>query len=396
MEVFPPEQIGTVQSMYGLGVIVGPALGPTLGGWIVDNANWHWIFYINLPIGIVATIFAWLFMHDSGYARKMQGKIDLIGIALMAVGLGSLQLLLENGQKDGWFDSNYIIGLTVCSILALSAFVYWELTIEHPVVNLRVLRHRGFAMGVLFGTMLGFALFGGMFILPVFLQQMQHYSALQTGLLMLPSAVATGLVMPITGRLLKSIPPRWLIACGVIGMSASMLILCTLTTDTGAEVLFWPLILRGVAMGGIWVPLTLATLSVLRGQEIAEGSSMYNLMRQVGGSIGIAVMTTFLTRRVIFHRAVLIEHITVYQHATQQRLAILTAMFMSKGAAAPVAAHRALALLENIVSGQAAILAYEDVFLLMGLIFLSTLVLLLFFEKGAPQAKEEAAMEVVE
>lgn len=390
MEIFPPEQLATVQSFYGLGVIVGPALGPTLGGWIVDNSSWHWIFYINLPIGIVATIFTWTFMHDSKYARKLQGKIDLIGIALLACGLGSLQLLLENGQKDGWFESTYICGLTVCAALALGAFIWRELTIEHPVVNLRVLRHRGFAMGVLFGTTLGFALFGGMFILPVFLQQMQHYSALQTGLLMLPSAIATALVMPITGKLLKRISPPWLIACGVIGMSVSMLILCTLTADTGADVLFWPLILRGVAMGGIWVPLTLATLGVLRGHEIAEGSSLYNLSRQLGGSVGIAVMTTFLTRRIIFHRAMLIDHLSVYQAATHQRLAGMQAMLMSKGASAPVAAQQALTLLDYTVRGQASILAYEDVFLLMGLIFLATLVLLFFFEKGRTQKKESA------
>ena len=396
MEIFPPEQLAMVQSIYGLGVIVGPALGPTLGGWIVDNSNWHWIFYINLPIGIVATLFTWAFMHDSGYARKIQGKIDLIGIALMAIGLGSLQLLLENGQKDGWFDSNYISGLAVCAVLALGAFVWRELTIEHPVVNLRVLRHRGFAMGVIFGTMLGFALFGGMFILPVYLQQMQHYTALQTGLLMFPSAIATALIMPFTGRLLKIVSPRWLIACGVIGMTASMLMLCTLTADTGVNVLFWALIVRGIAMAGIWVPLTLATLAVLQGPEIADGSSLYNLTRQLGGSVGIAAMTTFLARRITFHRAVLIDHLTVYQVATHQRLAGMQAMFMSKGASAPAAAKQAMALLEYTVRGQASILAYEDIFLVMGLIFLSTLVLLLFFEKGAPHVKATEAVEAAE
>lgn len=265
------------------------------------------------------------------------------------------------------------------------------MTIEHPVVNLRVLRHRGFAMGVIFGTTLGFALFGGMFILPVFLQQMQHYTALQTGMLMFPSALATALVMPFTARLLKKISPRWLIACGVIGMSISMLMLRTLTADSSTEQVFWPLIVRGIAMGGVWVPLTLAALSVLRGHEIADGSALYNLTRQLGGSIGIAVMTTFLARRIDFHRAILIDHITTYQAATHQRLAGMQALFMSKGASAPVAAQRALAMLEYTVRGQAAILSYEDIFLLMGVIFLSTLVLLFFFEKDSPHLRAQAA-----
>jgi len=382
MEIFPPEQLGTVQSIYGLGVIVGPALGPTLGGWIVDNMNWHWIFYINIPIGIIATIFTWTFMHDSKYKQKKQGKIDLIGIGLLAVGLGSLQLLLEKGQKNGWFDSEFIIVLAVSAAVALIAFVWWELTIENPVVNLRVLRHRGYTMGVLFGTVFGFGLYGGTFILPVFLQQIQRYTAFQTGLIMLPGVLVTALIMPFTNVIMKKMSPRWLIGLGVSALSISMFMLMLLNADSNPMTLFWPLILRGIAMGIIWVPLTLATLTILKGHEIAEGTSLFNLSRQLGGSMGIAVMTTFLANRIVFHHSVLLEHVSIYQSSIQQRMAMMQAFLMSKGMSASAAYQQALSFMNRTILGQASILGYEDVFLIMGLLFLSTIILLFFFEKS--------------
>ncbi len=393
MEIFPPEQLGTVQSIYGLGVIVGPALGPTLGGWIVDNLNWHWIFYINIPIGIIATIFTWSFMHDSKYKQKKQGKIDLIGIGLLAVGLGALQLLLEKGQKNGWFDSELIIVLTICAVAALIAFVWWELTTEHPVVNLRVLRHRGYTMGVLFGTVFGFGLYGGTFILPVFLQQIQHYTAMQTGLIMMPGVFVTALIMPFTNVIMKKVSARWLIALGVILLSISMFMLMVLNADSNPMTLFWPLILRGISMGVIWVPLTLATLTILKGHEIAEGTSLFNLSRQLGGSMGIAVMATFLANRIVFHQSVLLEHVSIYQTSIQQRMAAMQSMLMAKGASAVAASQQAMAFMNRTIYGQASILGYEDVFMVMGLLFLTTIILLFFFEKSNLKKKIKAEAE---
>ncbi len=301
MEIFPPEQLGMVQSLYGLGVIVGPAIGPTLGGWIVDNLNWHWIFYINLPIGIVATIFCWLFMRDSRYKRHVAGHIDFFGILLLAIGLGSLQMVLDKGQRENWFQSPLICWLTFSAVVGLVAFVVWELTIEHPVINLRVLRHRSFAVGVIFGTMLGFGLFGGIFILPVYLQQAQHYTPLQTGILMLPGALATGIIMPLVGGMIGKYSSRMLIFLGVVGISVSMLMLHTMTLDTGPTELIVSLVLRGLAMGFLWSPLTIVSLIVLKGHEIAEGTALFNLSRQLGGSAGIAFLSTYLTARIDFH-----------------------------------------------------------------------------------------------
>ncbi|HEX2948023.1 MAG TPA: DHA2 family efflux MFS transporter permease subunit [Armatimonadota bacterium] len=389
MEIFPPQQLGMVQAIYGLGVMVGPTVGPTLGGWIVDNLSWPWVFYINLPIGIIATLFTFHFMHDSRHART-HGRIDFIGIFLLAIGLGSLQMLLEKGSREGWFDSQLIIWLTICAAIGIISFIIWELHIKHPVVNLRVLRHRGFAAGTLFGTALGVALYGGIFILPVYLQQMQHYTARQTGIIMLPGALASAVIMPIIGKLVNKFPPKLLITIGVLGASISTYMLHTISSNTSPGDLFWPLVLRGASMGFLWVPLSLASLSSLHGIEMAEGTALFNLSRQLGGSAGIAFLSTFLIDRVTYHHTRLIEHLSVYSPLVQQRVATLQNGFLAKGFSLVQAHQQALTYLDSIVQGQSAILAYEDIFVVMTVIFLSTLSLLFFFEKGNPITRSTA------
>jgi DHA2 family multidrug resistance protein len=389
MEIFPPQQLAMVQALYGLGVMVGPTVGPTLGGWITDNYSWPWIFYINVPIGIVATLFTLSFMRDSSLVRK-RGSVDIFGIALLAIGLGSLQMLLEKGQKEGWFESSYIIGLTVCAVVALIAFVIWEMSIEHPVINLRVLRHRGFAAGTLFGLVVGFGLYGGMFILPVFLQQLQHHTAQQSGIIMLPGAIATAFAMPIIGKLTSKYPPRILTAIGVIGAVISMFLMRHLTMDTSPYDLFWPLVLRGASLGFLFVPLSLATLAGLRGHEMGEGAALFNLSRQLGGSAGIAFLATFLTNRVATHASTLAEHVNCYNPAALLRLSQYKSFFMAKGFAAPVAEQQALLAMNGVVKQQAALIAYSDCFAIMGVLFLSTLLLLFLFEKSSPIMQKAA------
>ncbi|HEY3376768.1 MAG TPA: DHA2 family efflux MFS transporter permease subunit [Armatimonadota bacterium] len=383
MEIFPPQQLGMVQAIYGIGVMVGPTVGPTLGGWLTDNYNWPWIFLINLPIGIVATILTIMFVHDSKHQRRSNVRIDFIGIALLAIGLGCLQMFLEKGNDEGWLTSNYICILIAFAISALLAFVIWELRTPNPAVNLRILKNRGFAAGTVYATVLGVGLYGGIFILPVFLQQLRSYTAMQTGLIMLPGAIATTIAMPIVGKLIGKFPARNMVAIGALAFVVSMFMLRNLTMDTGPEQMFWPLVLRGASMGFLFVPLTLATLLGLKGREIGEGTGLYNLARQLGGSAGIALLTTFLDHRTAFHRAALIERISMYNPLATQRLAMLQQFFHAKGATLATAGQQALATINGIIQGQATVLAFEDAFLFIGGIFVIAMPLLLLFKRSS-------------
>jgi MFS family permease len=214
MEIFPPHQLGMVQAIFGIGIMVGPTVGPTLGGWITDNYRWPWIFFINLPIGIAATILTYLFVHNSKHKRSLAGGVDFIGIGFLAIGLGALQTVLEKGNHEGWFESSFITWLTIAAVVSLVSFVIWELRTPHPAVNLRILKNPTFAAGTIFATVVGFGLFGGTFVLPVFLQQIRHYTAQQTGLIMLPGAIPTTVMMPIIGKLVSRVSARNLTAIG--------------------------------------------------------------------------------------------------------------------------------------------------------------------------------------
>jgi len=393
MEIFPPQQLGMVQAIFGVGMMAGPAIGPTLGGWITTNYNWPWIFFINLPIGIAAAILTYLFIHDSHLQKRRDGGVDFFGIGLLAIGLGCLQTMLEKGNSEGWFDSNFICVLTFFALTGLTAFVFWELHTPHPAVNLRVLRHRSFTAGTLYASILGMGLFGGIFVLPVFLQNLRHYTAMQSGIMMLPAAIATAIIMPVVGKLTGRFSSRNLVAIGSIGFILSTLMLTTLTMDTGYSQLFLPLVLRGMAMALLFVPLTLATLVGLQGQEIADGTGLFNLARQLGGSIGIAVLTTFVDHRTTFHHAILSERISLYNPVALQRLQALQGFFMSKGAPLATARAQALTAIDGIVRGQAAVMAFIDVFILVSAIFIIAMPLIFFLRKGVPGGRPHVAAE---
>lgn len=380
MEVFPPQQIGMVQAVYGLGVIVGPTIGPTLGGWITDNYNWPWIFFVNIPIGIIAAVMTYIFIHDSKHDRAKSG-IDFVGIGMLAVGLGAFQTVLEKGNREGWFQSSFITMLTITAVICLAVFFIWELRTKNPAVNLRVLKNRNLAAGSLFGIALGFGLFGGVFILPIFLQNFQHYTAMQTGLILLPGAIATAIMMPIVGKLTSKVSSTILIFIGSIGFIVSMFMLATLTSATSTSQIFWPLIIRGASMGFLFAPLSLASLYGLHSKDLADGSGLFNLLRQIGGSFGIALLSTVLDHRTALHRASLVENINLYSSAAMQRLQTLQAGFMAKGFPLSVAKQQALAIVDKIVQGQAAILAFEDIFFIVGIFFICALPLLLLFRK---------------
>lgn len=381
-ETFPPSQQGLAQSVFGVGVIAGPAIGPTLGGFLTDNLGWRWIFFINLPFGILAVVMAWLFLPGNSTNRKQSSRtVDWLGIILLATSVGSLQTVLEEGEKEDWFSSRFIVTLAVVSVVGLVLFIWRELSTNSPAVDLRVLRHRSLAAGSLYSAVLGMGLYGALFAVPIFAQSILHFTATQTGILLFPGALASAVMMILLGRIMNKIDPRLIIACGGIVTSLVMFNLEHINPDTSSDALFWPLLWRGAGTVMMFLPLSLTTLGPLPRKDVAAGSGFYNLTRQLGGSIGIAVLTSLLAQREAFHRAVLVEKVSLYDPLTAQRLSQLAGGLLSRGVDAATAQQQALKIIDQTVNTQAAILSFEDIFWVVGVAFLVTLPLILLLGK---------------
>jgi len=393
IEIFPPAQTGMVTGIFGLGMMMAPTLGPTLGGWITDNYSWPWIFFINLPIGALATTLTLLFARDSRYQRGKNRPIDLTGIALLAIGLGCLQTVLEKGNRENWFDSSLICWLTALAVSGLAAFVVWELTTEYPAVNLRILSNRSFAAGTVIQMAVGVGLYGGIFLLPVFLQQVQHYSAEQTGWILFPGGLATGMMMPIIGKLVSRVQARKLAFVGVGVFALAMLPFTRLTLDTGPSDLFWPWVIRGASLAFLFVPLTIATLRSLQGQQLADGTGLFNLARQLGGSAGIAFLATFLDHNTKTQFSHLSESVTLYNPTALARLQQLQSFFIAKGASFQVARQQAQAAMEMLITRQASVLAFERTFMVIVLIFIAMLPLIFLLRKNDLRSMQKPAAE---
>lgn len=321
MESFPAEKRGQAMALYAMGIIVAPIIGPTLGGWITDNYSWRWIFYINIPVGIISLMMTQTFISDPPYLRKIARKnIDYFGFGLMALGLGTLQLVLDKGQQEDWFSSNLIVWATGLSILALTIFVFWELNVKEPIVDLRVLKNRNFAIGTVLMVIVGAALYTTIAILPIFLQTLLNYSSMQSGMAVSPRGFGSLLSMLIVGRLVGKVDSRALMAFGftILGLSVWMLSGINLQIDTSNVV--WPNIISGLAMGFIFVPLTTTAISTLRMEQIGNATGIFSLMRNLGGGIGISLSTTALARSAQAHQSMLVSHLTPYDPAFQDGL----------------------------------------------------------------------------
>ncbi|MEG4575393.1 DHA2 family efflux MFS transporter permease subunit [Microcoleus sp. N3A4] len=387
-ETFPPAEQGLAQSVFGVGVISGPAIGPTLGGYLTDTLGWRWIFFINLPVGIVAVIMAIVFLRPDSkqHGRSLQ-KVDWTGIVLLCIAVGSLQAFLEEGEKENWFESGFIALLAFLAVVGLFLFIWRELSAKAPAVDLRVLRHKSLAAGSLYSGILGMGLYGALFAVPLFAQGVLRFSAMQTGFLLAPGALASAIIMVLLGKISTKVDARILIALGAGGTAAVMFELAKITPQTGTDDLFWPLIWRGATTVLMFLPLSLATLGSIPKEDVSAGSGFYNLTRQLGGSIGIAILTALLARREAFHRAILLAKLTPYDPETTERLSALTGLFQSRGSDAATAQQQALAALSQLVNTQAAVLSYADIFRFVGIVFLCSLPLLLFLGKGGAGAK---------
>ena len=293
-ESYPVEKRGAAMAIFGMGAMVGPAIGPTLGGYIVDNASWPLIFYINIPIGIVAFLMTLAFIPNPKFIQKPKGGIDWAGLGLLTAGLASLQYVLERGERDDWFDSSTIVILTTVAVVAIALFIYKALRDKHPIVDLRVFKFRSFSIGSVLGTIMGFGLFGTALILPLFFQDILGFTAFDTGMALLPGALSSAVSMAIVGRILGKIDGRWAIVAGMVLFAWSTWLLGGLNTQAGYWDVYWPRLIQGFALGFLFVPLSTISLGDVPIHELAGATGVYTLLRQLGGSFGIAILTTML------------------------------------------------------------------------------------------------------
>jgi len=367
LESFPAAKRGMAMAVYGMGVVVAPIIGPTLGGWITDNYSWRWVFYINIPVGIIAMMMTQAFIEDPPYIKNaVRSSIDYIGFGLMALWLATMQIMLDKGQDDDWFSSSFITMLTIISAVSLVAFVVWELRAKDPIVNLRVMLNRNFAIGTGLITLVGLVLYGTTALLPLFLQNLMGYPALQSGIAVSPRGLGSLVAMIVVARLIGLIDSRWLIALGFTMLGISVYMLGGITLDIAPSSVLWPIIVSGAAMGFIFVPLSTLAVGTLRQHEMANATGLFNLMRNIGGSIGISAVTTMLARGAQAHQAVMVAHMTPYDPAFQQRLQALTNQ-LTPQVGAVAAAQQANGILYGTLVKQATLSAFVDTFHLLGI-----------------------------
>ncbi|MBU6453448.1 MAG: DHA2 family efflux MFS transporter permease subunit [Cyanobacteria bacterium REEB67] len=379
-ETFPKEEQAAAQGLFGICVMVGPVVGPTLGGYLTDYFNWRWIFFVNLPFGILATILASMYLPKTPV--KKTATIDWWGIILLVACIGSLQTVLEEGQQDDWFSSQYITALVVVALLGGILFIWRELVCRDPAVNLKILRYKSLAAGSCYSLCLGMCLYGATFAVPIFAQNILHYTPTQTGLLMLPGAIASALCMPLFAKLAGKVDARILIASGALLSVFSMWQLSTMNPNTSADSMFWPLVWRGIASIFMFMPLSTATLGSLPKEYIGAGSGFFSLTRQMGGSIGIAALTTLLSQRETYHRSVLVEQINNYNPIFNDMTHKFGAILMQHGADRAGGYMGAMGMVNGIVETQSAVLAFADMFWIVGFTFVISMPLLLFLSSG--------------
>ncbi|MGE5279248.1 MAG: DHA2 family efflux MFS transporter permease subunit [Deltaproteobacteria bacterium] len=393
-ETFPRKEQGMAMALFAMGVVLAPAVGPVLGGWLTDHYGWQWIFYINVPVSIVGVTLVTLFVHDPPYLTRGIKKIDVGGIVLLALGLTGLQTILERGQQVNWFDSPAIVWGSVATLLVLVSLVIRELRTPEPVVNFRLFRNVQFRMGVLVVMLFGVALYGTTFILPQFTQQLLGYPAFQAGLVLMPRAVALFFMLPLVGRLYNHFDPRYLMVFGIAVVSASYYRLAHLATTAAQDNIVPILILMGAGMPFLFVSLTTATLSTVSKRDMTAASGIFNLFQQVGGNFGYAVMATLLERFSQIHHAYLGEHIAFGSYGLTMFFQQARAVMFRAGMALDRAGEAAAALINRLVTRQAEMMAYNDISLFLMFMFLICVPVVLSMPIRKGQWEKPDAVEI--
>jgi DHA2 family multidrug resistance protein len=391
LESFPPQKRGAAMSAYGMGIVVAPILGPLVGGWITDHYSWRWIFFINIPIGLLAVLMIRRFVHDPSYIKNANpGRIDALGFALMAVAVVTLQLILDRGQEDDWFAAVWIRWFTLISILSFLVFVYRELNVDAPIVDLRVLRNRNFAVGTFLITVVGVAVYSPLTLIPQFLQNLLGYTALSSGLTQAPRGVGSIVGMFLVGYLTSRVDNRKLIGIGFAMVGVSTILISNVDLQISQISIQLPYILSGFCTAIVFVPLTTTSMAMLRNAQIGNASGIYNLMRNLGGSIGISLTTTLVARSTQAHQATLVTHLTPYDPAYQNQLQVLQTALGSPAADATHAATPAMGIIYADVLRQASMLAYVDAFRWLGLMCIVCCFAALLFKYVPPRGAAPA------
>lgn len=385
VETFPEKELGLANGLFGMGVVIGPTIGPTLGGVIVDNLSWHWIFFINLPIGSIAALLAFTYVKNQAtYIKgKLKASVDWIGIIMLIVGIGSLQLVLENGNSEDWFQSTFIICFAFIATFGIIGFIYRMLKQIDPIVDLKVLKNRNVAVGTFLSFIMGFGLFGSVFIYPVFTQQILGYTATQTGELLIPGALFGGLMMPVVGALIqKGVQPKYLVPIGFVVFATFCLMTAhIISPETSERSFFWPLLLRGFGMGFLFLPLAILSLQGLKGRDISQSTGLNNMLRQLGGSFGIAILATYLGNKAEQNRSLLDAHLSSNNPNVMAHLKSITDGLIASGTNAFEAKQQALTVLNGVLSEQVYLVTYKDTFMTLGVFFLVCIPIILLINK---------------
>jgi DHA2 family multidrug resistance protein len=389
-ETFPASHQGTAMAVYGMGVVLAPAFGPVLGGWLTDHYGWPWIFYINVPVSVLGIVLITLFIHDPPYLRRGVRRIDWGGIALLTIGLTGMQIVLERGQEENWFQSNWIVFGTIVTLAALLMLVIWELGVNDPVLNVRLLRNLPLSLGSSIGLVFGITLFGTTFLLPAFTQTLLGYPAFEAGLVLLPRALALFLCMPLAGIATRFVDPRLLVFFGVGFIWLSFHQLSRLSLDAGPGNFVSILIVMGIGMPFMFVTMTTVSLSTIAPQDTTDASSLYTLSRRVGGNIGYALVATLMARHSQIHRVPLTEHISDLSPQFVTQLQETTRHLLGRGLNPAQAETAAMAIIDRMVNTQATMLAFNDASWVMGMMFLVVTPLILFLPGRARTARERA------
>lgn len=382
LESFAPKDRGKAMAIWGIGIVVAPMIGPILGGWLTDSYSWRWIFYINIPFGVLSFFLVQAFVFDPPYIKRGRGGIDFWGLGLLVVGVGALQLVLDKGQQEDWFSSAWITSFAIISVVALVALVIRELKTEHPIVDLRVFKDRTFTTGSLLVGVMGFGLYGGTVLLTLVMQTLFRYSAFDTGLFTMPRGMASFLVMPLVGVLMVRVDPRKLLVFSLILVSISLALFSRLTLDSGFPQLIVGLVVQGVGLGMLFVPLSTASHAHLPQEKIGNGTSLYNLMRNIGGSVGIATATTLLARRSQVHINELGANVTAFSSATSQQLAAIRQGLIGRGVDSYTAGRQAVGLVFGKVQRHAAMMSYDDAFIVLWVVLTVTIPLVALMRRA--------------
>jgi MFS transporter, DHA2 family, multidrug resistance protein len=386
-DTFPPAKRGMAFAVYGMAVVTAPAIGPTLGGWITDNFTWRWIFFINIPVGILSILLTSRLIQDPPYFRRRklsETKIDYIGLGFVALGLGTLQVVLDKGQRDDWFESHFILTLSLIAATALIFVIFWEWRHKDPIIDLHLFRDRTFGVSNLLMFMLGFALLGSTLLLPLFSQTLLGYTAEQAGLALMPGGFVIILLLPLVGFLLSRYSPRWLLLFGLVVLSASLFHMTGFDLDIDFRTVATARMVQAAGMAFLFVPINTAAYAFLPREKNNAASGLMNLARNIGGSVGISVVTTMLDRRTQVHLTNLSSHLSATNPALQSVIEGASGAMRAHGASAAGATQQAYALIQGVVTRQATMLAYVDCFWLLGVAILAMVPMVFLMKKSRP------------